>query len=239
MRLHVASYNIHRGFGRDGHYEPGRILQVLLEMDADIVALQEVDVRGPDRVQILPWLAARTNMTEVAGPVRTSPEGEYGNALLTRLPVEKVRRWDLSVGAHEPRGVLDVDMNWNGRSIQVLNAHLGLWPLERTHQVQRLLELLDVTRRELTVLMGDLNEWCLGGKSLRSLQGVFGQPSAPKTFPARWPLLALDRIWIAPAQAQGKVHAHHTAMSLTASDHLPVMAEITLGDENRGERRRF
>jgi endonuclease/exonuclease/phosphatase family metal-dependent hydrolase len=178
-------------------------------------------------------------MTEVAGPVLSRQEGEYGNALLTRLPVEKVRRWDLSVGVHEPRGVLDVDMNWNGRSIQILNAHLGLWPLERTRQVQRLLELLDVGRRELTVLMGDLNEWCLWGKSLRMLQGVFGQLSAPKTFPARWPLLALDRIWIEPARALARVHAHHTAMSLTASDHLPVMAEITLEDENRGERRRF
>jgi endonuclease/exonuclease/phosphatase family metal-dependent hydrolase len=126
-------------------------------------------------------------------------------------------------------------MNWNGRSIQVLNAHLGLWPLERTRQVQRLHELLDVGRRELTVLMGDLNEWYLWGKSLSILQGVFGQPPAPKTFPATWPLLALDRIWIAPAGAQREVHAHHTAMSLTASDHLPVMAEITLADENRGE----
>jgi endonuclease/exonuclease/phosphatase family metal-dependent hydrolase len=232
MRLRVASYNIHRGFGRDGRYEPGRILQVLLEMDADIVALQEVDVRGPGRVQILPWLAARTNMTEIAGPVLSRPEREYGNALLTRLPVEKVRRWDLTVGAHEPRGVLDVDMNWKGRSIQVLNTHFGLWPLERAHQVQRLLELFDVTRSELTVLMGDLNEWCLWGKSMRILQGVFGQPPAPKTFPARWPLLALDRIWIAPARALAGVRAHHTVMSLMASDHLPVTAEITLADEN-------
>ncbi len=231
MRIQVASYNIHRGFGKDGRYEPQRILRVLQEMEADIVALQEVDVLRPDTTHILPWLAAKTKMTAVAGPVRSRPEGDYGNAVLTKLPVEKVRRWDLSIGGHEPRGVLDVDMNCHGRSIHVLNTHLGLWPLERPRQVQRLLELLDVERRELTILMGDLNEWCVWGKSLRILWRVFGRPTAPLTFPSKWPMLALDRIWVAPAPALVNVQAHSTALSETASDHLPVRAEINLGHE--------
>lgn len=228
MRIHVASYNIHRGVGRDGRYEPQRILKVLQEMDADIIALQEVEALGSDTIQILPWLAAQTKMTAIAGPVRSRPQGDYGNALLTKLPVKEVRRWDLSIGDHEPRGALDIDMNWNGRSIQVLNTHLGLWPLERSRQVQRLLELLDVQRRELTVLMGDLNEWCVWGKSLRILRQVFGRPAAPETFPSQWPLLALDRIWVSPAPALVAVQAHNTVLSEAASDHLPVRAEISL-----------
>jgi endonuclease/exonuclease/phosphatase family metal-dependent hydrolase len=229
MRMHVATYNIHRGFGRDGRYAPQRILRVLQELDADIIALQEVAGQGPGTIQLLPWLAAKANMTAVAGPVRSGLEGDYGNALLTRLPVQEVRRWNLSVGVHEPRGLLDVDINWNGHSVQVLNTHLGLWPLERVRQVERLLELVDVNKRDLTVLMGDLNEWYVWGESFRMLRRVFGRTEAPKTFPSRWPLLALDRIWVSPAPALVEVRAHDTHLSETASDHLPVKAEIALG----------
>lgn len=233
MRMRVASYNIHRGIGRDGRYEPGRILRVLQEMEADIVALQEVDLLGPDRDQILPWLAEKTKMTPVAGPVRSRAEGHYGNALLTKFPVEQVRKCDLSIGRHEPRGALDVDMNWHGRSIHVVNTHLGLWPRERPLQAKKLLELLAVDRRELTILMGDLNEWHVWGKSLRVLRGVFGRPPAPTTFPAGWPILSLDRIWVAPSQALVAIHAHRSAQSMAASDHLPVRADILLHEKRR------
>ena len=228
MRMRVASYNIHRGVGRDGRYEPGRILRVLLEMEADIVALQEVDLLGPDAVQILPWLATKTKMTAVAGPVLSRAEGDYGNALLTRFSVRQVRRWDLSIGRHEPRGALDVDLNWQGRSVHVVTTHLGLWPQERPLQAKRLLELLAVERHDVTILLGDLNEWHVWGKSLRLLRRVFGSPAAPSTFPAGWPIMALDRIWVSPSQALLGVHAHRTAQSRVASDHLPVKAEISL-----------
>ena len=228
MRMQVASYNIHRGFGGDGRYQPQRILQVLQELNADVIALQEVDAYGPDRVELLPWLAAEANMTAIAGPVRPGSADGYGNALLTRLPVQEIRRWNLSVRNHEPRGLLDVDMDWNGRSIQVLNTHLGLWPLERVCQVQRLLKLIDVRKRELVVLMGDLNEWYVWGESFRMLNRVFGISKAPKTFPSWWPLLALDRIWVSPAPALIDVRAHESSLSETASDHLPVKAEIAL-----------
>jgi endonuclease/exonuclease/phosphatase family metal-dependent hydrolase len=233
MRMRVASYNIHRGFGKDKRYDPGRILRVLQELQADIVALQEVDLLGPDRDQILPWLAENTKMIPVAGPVRSLAEGHYGNALLTKFPVEQVRQCDLSIGRHEPRGALDVDMNWHGRSIHVVNTHLGLWPRERPLQAKKLLELFAVDRRELTILMGDLNEWHVWGKSLRVLRGVFGRPAAPPTFPAGWPILSLDRIWACPTQALLTVHAHRSRESLVASDHLPVHAEIFLQDKGR------
>ncbi len=232
MRMRVASYNIHRGIGRDGRYDPQRILRVLEEMEADIIALQEVDLLEPDRHQILPWLAEKTKMTPVAGPVRSRAEGHYGNALLTKFPVEQVRHCNLSIGRHEPRGALDVDVNWHGRSIHVVNTHLGLWPQERPLQIRKLLELLEIDRRELTILLGDLNEWHVWGKSLRVLRGVFGSPAAPVTFPSKWPMLALDRIWVAPAPALGHIQAHRSDASRAASDHLPVRGEIYL-ESNR------
>ncbi|ODT46520.1 MAG: hypothetical protein ABS70_00670 [Nitrospira sp. SCN 59-13] len=226
MQLQVASYNIHRGFGRDGRYNPGRILRVLQEMDADIVALQEVDFPGPHPHHFLTWLAAQLGMTAVGGPVRTSEAGTYGNALLTRYPVRNVRRWDLSVGRHEPRGALAADILCQGAMIHVVTTHLGLWPTERPRQATRLLECLQVPEDELTILMGDLNEWQLWGKSLRVLRRVFGAPASPPTFPTVWPLLALDRIWVCPARALCDVQAHHSRQSHTASDHLPVKAEV-------------
>ncbi|GMV51214.1 MAG: hypothetical protein NBKEAIPA_01453 [Nitrospirae bacterium] len=226
--LRVASYNIHRGIGRDGRYEPERILRVLEEMAADIVALQEVDLPGTETATILPWLAGKLNMAGVEGPVWLRDGREYGNALLSRFPVEQVRHWDLSVGWHEPRGALDVDVRYRGRSIHVVSTHLGLWPHERPLQAKRLLELLAVDRRELTVLMGDLNEWHMWGRVLRALYAVFGVPPAPPTFPARWPLLALDRIWVAPPTALLGVEAHRSEASRVASDHLPVKAELRL-----------
>lgn len=128
-------------------------------------------------------------------------------------------------------------MNWNGRSIQVLNTHLGLWPSERAPQVKRLVELLDLNRRELTILMGDLNEWISWGQSLRKLEHVFDRTDAPGTFPSGWPMLALDRIWVAPASALVNVEAHQSALSQIASDHLPVIGEICLGEADREQPR--
>ena len=226
MRMRVASYNIHRGIGRDGKYEPGRILRVLQEMDADILALQEVDLNGPGKIQLLPWLAKTMKMTAVAGPVLSRRDGDYGNALLTKFSVKQIRQWDLSIARHEPRGALDVDVNWQGQSVHVVNTHLGLWPGERPRQVRRLLEAVEVNPRNLTILMGDLNEWHLWGKSLRALGKVFTGTPAPPTFPSGCPILALDRIWVSPSHVRVTVQAHKTALSRAASDHLPLKAEI-------------
>lgn len=239
MRLRVASYNIHRGYGRDGRYDADRILRVLKEMDADIVALQEVDFPGRHPDQLLSWLALELGMTEVRGPVRASEVGRYGNGLLTRYPVKHVEQWDLSVGRYEPRGALAADMLCHGVMIRVVTTHLGLWPKERPVQTARLLECLQINREALTILMGDLNEWQVWGKSLRVLRKVFGSPASPPTFPAAWPVLALDRIWVSPPRALRGIQVHRTAESRTASDHLPVRAEIRFELISRtGARRR-
>ncbi|HUM40441.1 MAG TPA: endonuclease/exonuclease/phosphatase family protein [Nitrospira sp.] len=228
MQLRVASYNIHRAIGNDGVYEPGRILRALCEMNADIVALQEIDLLEPGDLQLLPWLAARTCMVAIPGPVRSRGPCEYGNALLTRFPVMAVRRWDLSVGLHEARGALDVDLRVSGHSMQVVTTHLGLWPRERSVQTERLLKLFVANRHDVTILMGDFNEWQVQGKALQGLSRVFGATSAPATFPARCPLLPLDRIWMTPARALHRVAVHDTPLSRVASDHLPIKADIYL-----------
>ena len=77
-----------------------------------------------------------------------------------------------------------------------------------------------------TVLMGDVNEWFLWGRPLRWLHRHFQQTPAPATFPARWPVFALDRIWVEPRQALRRVSVHDSATARVASDHLPITATI-------------
>ncbi|HSM22272.1 MAG TPA: endonuclease/exonuclease/phosphatase family protein, partial [Rubrivivax sp.] len=109
--------------------------------------------------------------------------------------------------------------------LRVIATHLGLRPAERRHQIETLLAGLGDDTVP-TVLMGDLNEWFLWGRPLRRLHRHFGATPAPSTFPARWPVLALDRIWVEPRARLLQLRRHRTALARQASDHLPLVAQI-------------
>jgi endonuclease/exonuclease/phosphatase family metal-dependent hydrolase len=78
------------------------------------------------------------------------------------------------------------------------------------------------------VLLGDLNEWFLWGRPLRWLRRHFGRTPAPATFPARWPLFALDRIWVEPVRLLERIEVHRNGFAREASDHLPLRATLAL-----------
>lgn len=223
MRLIFATYNIHGAIGRDGVFDPDRIAEVLREMNADVLALQEVDSRDHRGLEVLACLAAEAGLTPIAGPTLLRHARDYGNALLTRLKISDVRRVDLSYPGHEPRGALDVNLEADGIGLQVIATHLGLKPAERRSQIQ---QLLDRFSTKHCVLMGDLNEWFLWGRPLRWLQAIFGRTPAPPTFPAAFPLFALDRIWVRPSHALLRLEVHCSAVARKASDHLPLRAII-------------
>ena len=226
-RLVVASYNVHRCVGGDGLGDVSRIAGVVREMEAGVVGLQEVE--SGLRAGQLEELSRHTGLAAVAGPTLGGDRRGFGNALLTGLPIVAVRRVDLSVPKREPRGLLDVELDWSGRPLHVLTTHFGLSAAERRVQVMLTLGELHLARVGLTILLGDFNEWLPGGRPLRALQGRFGRDRSPRTFPARRPLFALDRIWVQPRAALGKVRAHRTNLARAASDHLPVVATITRG----------
>jgi len=230
MSLTLASYNIHRCYGQDGHYQPHRIRRVLRELNAQVIALQEVELLH-DAPGLLEFFCDDSHLTAIPGLTLTREAGHYGNALLTSLPILSVRRIDLSMPGREPRGALFVTLEYGKKPIVIIATHLGLRPAERRAQIKLLLSTLEdeektVKQATMTVLMGDLNEWFLWGRPLRWLRKYFNPSPAPASFPVFLPVLALDRIWIKPARKIRHVKTLRNRDTRIASDHFPLLAEI-------------
>jgi endonuclease/exonuclease/phosphatase family metal-dependent hydrolase len=228
LRFRLASWNIHRCIGSDGVMSQDRCAKVLAEIGADIVVLQEVESTPGRADDLLEYFAAKTASRAIAGPTMVSGDAHYGNALLTRIPPEAVRRHDISVAGREPRGALDVDLRLGGASIQLVATHLGLRPSERRAQVETLVPLFRHDSRSLVLLAGDLNEWFLWGRPLRRLHRIFSDTPHRRSWPARWPMFALDRIWVNPRRSLSRLAVHTSPLSRVASDHLPLVADICL-----------
>lgn len=225
--LIAVSYNIHRCYGADGRCNPERVADVLRALSADIVALQEVDSRLPEHgVDQLAFLAKALGATYIAGPTLMLHRGSYGNGLLVRWPVVSVRRLDLGIRGHEPRGAIDADLDIGGTLVRVVATHLGLARRERKRQAELLLAALASGPRRPSILLGDMNEWLAGTGALGLFNARFGAVASRRTFPARTPLLRLDRLWVDPAAALLDVSVHATRLSRLASDHLPLRARV-------------
>jgi endonuclease/exonuclease/phosphatase family metal-dependent hydrolase len=190
-----------------------------------VIALQEVRSSADGRC-LVRELAEQLGAQPLRGATLLRRDSEYGNAVLSRYPVVALRRIDLSVPPHEPRGALDVVIAVSGRPLRLLATHLGLRPYERRTQIRLLLAALERDRDVPTVLTGDLNEWFLWGRPLRWLHQRFRPTPAPPTFPARRPLFALDRLWADPPAMLERLAVHSSALARVASDHLPLVATL-------------
>jgi endonuclease/exonuclease/phosphatase family metal-dependent hydrolase len=225
----VASYNIHRCIGRDGIAAPERIVAVIRELDADVVALQEVEAQHrPGALDQWVFLARELGYFCTPGISLRTHRRNYGNALLSRMPVAAVRLHDLSVDRREPRGAIDVDLRLaNARPLRIIGTHLGLRGAERRQQIARLRAVLGGNAAEgATLLLGDLNEWRPGSANLQALRPPFHPSPAPPTFPARRPLFALDQILAAGLARIRDIAAHRSDLAHVASDHLPIRATL-------------
>lgn len=226
--LRIATYNIHRCVGRDGAADPRRVADVLQALDADLVALQEVAFEPDAPGDVLQFLAEAARARAIPGPTLLEGKGRYGNAVLSRIPPRQVRRIDISVPGREPRGALHLTVDIPPRTLSILATHLGLASDERRCQMDRLTTHIETASADVVIMMGDFNEWFPWGRSLRRLKRIFAPLFAPATFPSRRPVVALDRIWVRPAQALTALKVYAEARARAASDHLPLIADLAL-----------
>lgn len=242
-RVRVATYNVHKCRGLDGRIRPERIVEVLREIDADIVALQEVVSRdGRRRIDDQArYVADELGLHAELGENRRYRGGAYGNLLLSRMPIHHARNHDLSVRGRERRGCLRTDIHLDDSSVlHLFNVHLGTALFERRIQARELIRRRLFTDPQLVgtrIILGDFNEWTRDLPS-KFLNDHFEsansriQLARPRTFPGFLPLLALDYIYFDRGLQLHDVRIHRSRMALLASDHLPLVAEFNLPSAN-------
>src|SRR5258706_1890317 len=226
--LTAVSYNMHDCAGLDRWRDPNRIARIIKDSGAQIVGLQEVhsDSSGADELHQMNYLAAVTGLNAVPGTPLFRRNGHFGNVLMTSGKVQAVRQLDLSYRGREPRGAIDSDIDFGGESLRVIVAHLGLLPAERRFQVEKLLHILKERRARMVIVLTDFNEWLPTGRSLRWLHTRLGKTALVRTFPAPFPVFALDRIWVSPSSGLLKIGAVRTPSTRVAADHLPLKAVL-------------
>jgi endonuclease/exonuclease/phosphatase family metal-dependent hydrolase len=228
--IRVATYNVHACVGTDRRHDPDRVASVIEELNADVIALQELTYPATVALETrTPMFLTTLDRYQCAlGPTRQTVTECFGNALLTRHPIVEVHRIDLSMDRREPRGALAATIDVNGTLLHVLAAHLGLRVRERRFQVRQILDYLDEVRNSLYVVLGDFNDWLPGRSVVHLLDDRMGKPPQPRSFPGAWPIVALDRIWVHPAAALRRIFTHASPVARKASDHLPVVADLAV-----------
>ena len=235
----IATYNIHKCRGLDRRVRPDRIVQVLKETGADVIALQEVvgmDHADPQHNQVR-WIANELGFHYRIGGNRRLHGAAYGNAVLTRLPIAASHNHDVSWRNSEPRGSLEVVLELGAEEsthrLRIFNVHLGTGYFERRYQSKKLLDIMSHESRDTAprLVLGDFNEWPRGLTShLLETHFHTAEPrrriGRPRSYPGILPLAHVDHIYYdSPLQAT-KVSIHRTRLALIASDHLPVVAEF-------------
>ncbi len=226
--LRVVSYNVHACIGTDGHFSPERIVALIDSLDADIVALQEVEDCPFGETTVVPYLADSLGL-KLCGRTSFLRNGiDYGNLLLTRWESTNSAPLDLAVPGREPRGAIVADIEPHGRKVRVLNTHFGLSFRERRRQVRALTAAIAKTDADLTVLCADFNEWLPGSAVHRRLRQSLGPTIRRKTFPSRFPIFSLDRIYASPRSTLLALTSVNSRDARLASDHLPLVADLSL-----------
>lgn len=228
----IASYNVHKCIGVDKVFDPQRTADVISEIDADVIALQEADTRFGQRSGLLDLGLLERRHGLIPVPITTTTaegHGWHGNVLLFREGIVRNVR-QLTLPGIEPRGALVADLQFPSGPLRIIAAHLGLLKRSREQQAQSILMTLQETETLPTLLIGDLNEWRVGKRSsLSSLQPIFDHAAtAVPSFPSRFPVLALDRVLGMPQNLVSAIEVHNTPLARLASDHLPIKAHVDL-----------
>jgi endonuclease/exonuclease/phosphatase family metal-dependent hydrolase len=239
----IMTYNVHRCVGVDGRLDVGRIAAVIAHCKPDIVALQELDVGrartgGVDQAHAI---ANRLGMSFHFHPAMRVEEERYGDAILTEAPLQVIKAGSLpgspTIRGLEPRGALWLRIEFDGRPVNVINTHFGLVPHEQRAQAAALCggDWLGNERcGDPVVLVGDFNATprysayrMLAGKLADARQALKPSRATP-TFPSRFPVLAIDHVFVSPGIEVVAVTTPSGPLMRAASDHLPLLADLRL-----------
>ncbi|NPD16431.1 metal-dependent hydrolase [Xinfangfangia sp. D13-10-4-6] len=227
--LRVASYNIRKALGTDRRRDPARVLRVIADLGADVVALQEADLRlGPRRpVFERDEVFRRTGLLPVDFDHGRESLGWHGNALLVSPGFEVISRSHHDLPGLEPRGLVSALLARGDQRLRVVGVHLGLLRHSRRRQLSALLDMLPEEDNTAMLIAGDFNERSLQvglGRLSKRFRILAGGP----TYHSRHPVFALDRIAISDrfTEAEASVYRSHEASR--ASDHLPLLADLRL-----------
>lgn len=230
--LRVATYNIHRCRGMDRRTDPGRIAQVIQGIGADIVAMQEVVGAGPAGVDQAQEIGAAVGMGWAMAPTRELRGHIFGNVVLSRFPMVSHAQCDLTWRSCEHRCAQRVDLDVGGRVVHLFNVHLGTALMERRYQASRLAAYVHDKRVSgPKIVVGDFNEWTKGlattmlSEKLKALD-LYPHLKRRRTYPGIFPVLHLDHIYYEGELELRKVELVRNRLSLMASDHLPLVAEL-------------
>jgi endonuclease/exonuclease/phosphatase family metal-dependent hydrolase len=246
----VASYNMHRAVGLDGRRDPNRVLKVLQEIDADIVALQEADKRIGGRGSTVPHelidshglyrpvhlgvrhrrpLEKARKRAEKLLKVDTRNIGWHGNAILVKRHIGVLDCAALDLPTFEPRGAVMAELLVGDQPLRVVGMHLDLSGLWRRRQMRAILEAIAARPQAMpTVLMGDTNEWRTVAGCLKDVGPEFLIAPTGPSFHARHPVAQLDRIIVHKDMSIEAAGVHMSAAARRASDHLPIWAKLSV-----------
>jgi endonuclease/exonuclease/phosphatase family metal-dependent hydrolase len=235
--LRIATYNVHRCRGMDRRTMPSRIADVLRDIDADVVALQEVIGAGPFGSGQAEEIGAALGMGWVMASARHLRSHLFGNVILSRHPILHHSQYDLSWRTCEARTCQRADLDLGQGMLHVYNVHLGTAVLERRYQAPRLASF--VHDRRVTgpkIILGDFNEW-MRGLATRTLNSLFesidirAHLRRRRTYPGIFPVLHLDHIYYEGRVEVRSVELPRSRRALLASDHLPLVANLRIGFE--------
>lgn len=236
-KFRVVTYNVHKCVGIDRRLNPARIVDVLKEIDADLIALQEVlCIQGrkseDDQAH---FIARELGFNYCMGHNRALRGGLYGNLVLSRFPLLGSENHDISVAGREERGCLRVDVDLGKESrMHIYNVHLGTSFVERRRQARKLISesiLSDANVPGPRVMLGDFNEWTRGLVT-RVLTEHFRSGDIrlhlrrARTYPGVLPFMHLDHIYFDETLELERAELHRSRAALVASDHLPILADF-------------
>ena len=235
--VRIATYNIHRCRGMDRRTAPHRIVEVLRDIDADVVALQEVIGAGPAGAGQAEEIGAAVGMGWVMTSVRHLRRHLFGNVVLSRFPIVHHSQYR-PVVAH---------LRGAGVSARRSRSRPGPHPacLQRASRHRRARTALPGAAARLgtvhdhrvhgpKVILGDFNEW-MRGLATKTLSSLFdsidihGHLKRRRTYPGLFPVLHLDHIYYEGDVLVRSVELPRTRKALIASDHLPLVANLRIG----------